>query len=229
VGHGSILMRSYEGGEMVEQDTPIPEGTLAREVFGPLGGVVEVGAVNATGTWDISAVSVGDFLALRQHDVERLLDGIRSVCRFSEAAMSIVDELGRFRDHEVPAVFLLLWSGAIAGVPQPIEGLAEPRVMRRMCRMAADLQLTYFLHALVTAAIAAGTDARQGAAEVAEILGIAADLADPTGRSAPTDIFRMWRVSRLPGILRPDSDAPELGRAGFRAYDEQLEQLLSDS
>ncbi|WP_405768989.1 hypothetical protein [Streptomyces sp. NBC_01538] len=92
--------------------------------------------------------------------------------------------------------------------------------------MAADLQLAYFLQALITAAVATGTEARQGAASVVEILGIAADLADATGGSSPEDVFRTWRVAHLPGILRPESDAPESGRAGFRAYDEMLEDLL---
>lgn len=212
---------------MSEQATPVSEARLARAVFGPLGGVVEVGAVNATGTWELADVSVGDFLARRQGETERLLDGIRSVCRFGDAAMAIVDELGRFRDHEVPAAFLLLWSAGVTGVPQPLERLEEPPVVRRMCRMAADLQLTYFLQALITAAVAAGTEPRQGAAGIAELLGIATDLADGTGGIAPADIFRMWRVARLPGILRPESDAPESGKAGFRAYDEMLEELFT--
>ncbi|MFD0223343.1 hypothetical protein [Streptomyces hirsutus] len=199
---------------------------LAREVFGPLGGIVEVGAVNATGSWNLSEVSVGDFLADRSEDVERLLDGIRSVARFSEEAMAIVDELGRFRDHEVPAAFLLLWSAGVTGVSQPLEKLEEPEVVRRMCRMAADLQLTLFLQALVTAALAAGTEAGRGAARIVETLGVASSLADRTGGSAPGLVFRVWRVAHLPGILRVGSGAPEQGKAGFRAYDQALEHLL---
>ncbi|MGW0596196.1 hypothetical protein ACWD11_03525 [Streptomyces sp. NPDC002776] len=205
----------------------VAEGLIARAVFGPLGGVVEVGAVNSTGTWRLTEVSMGDYLARHRSDVERLLEGIRSVCRFSDDAMAIVDELGRFRDHDVPAAFLLLWSGGITGVPQPLERLEEPPVVRRMCRMAADLQLTLFLQALINAAIAAGTEPGRGAPEIAEILAGASDLADATGRSTPADIFRMWRVAHLPAILRPESDAPESGKAGFRAYDQLLEELLA--
>ncbi|MFJ3303573.1 hypothetical protein ACIPSA_10660 [Streptomyces sp. NPDC086549] len=66
-----------------------------------------------------------------------------------------------------------------------------------------------------------------GAPRIADILGTASHLADPTGRSAPALVFRMWRVAHLPPVLRPDSDAPETGRAGFRAYDEALEELLA--
>lgn len=36
----------------------------------------------------------------------------------------------------------------------------------------------------------------------------------------------MWRVAHLPGILRVESDAPEQGKAGFRAYGQALERLL---
>ncbi|MGW7405290.1 hypothetical protein ACWGI9_16395 [Streptomyces sp. NPDC054833] len=80
---------------------------------------------------------------------------------------------------------------------------------------------------MITAAIAAGTEPHQGAPRIADILDIASDLADPTGRSAPALVFRMWRVAHLPPILRADSDAPLSGRAGFRAYDEALEELHS--
>ncbi|WP_189311170.1 hypothetical protein [Streptomyces brasiliensis] len=99
-------------------------------------------------------------------------------------------------------------------------------MVRRMCRMAADLHLVNVLQALITAAITVGTETRSGAAGIARILGIASDLADPGGASAPALVFRMWRVAHLPGILRPDSDAPEVGKAEFRAYDQALEELL---
>jgi hypothetical protein len=199
---------------------------LAREIFAPLGGIVEMGAVRATGTWSLPDVSVGDFLTRRQNEVDRLLNGIRTVCGFSDVAMAINDELGWFRDYEVSAPFLLLWAGAVEGVPERQEDLEEPSTVRRMCHMGADLQLTRFLHALISGALTAGTEARQGAEEVAEILGIAVDLADGTGRGTPTSVFRTWRVAFLPGILRPDSSAPERGRAGFRAYARALEELL---
>jgi hypothetical protein len=61
---------------------------------------------------------------------------------------------------------------------------------------------------------------------VAEALTIAVALAGDSGRSGAADTFRAWRVAFLPGILRPDSSAPEYGRAGFRAYAHALEELL---
>lgn len=211
-----------------QETTRPPEDRLARSVFGPLGGVVEIGAVNATGTWRLTDVSLGAFVAVRQHDVVRMLDGIRSVCRFGDAAMTIVGELGYLRDHEVSAAALLLWSDGIAGVPESLTQLEEPSLVRRMCRIGTDLQLTRLLQALVTAALAAGTEAGEGVAGIAEILRVVGGLADPDegACTTPADIHRMWRVAHLPGILRPASDAPEWGKAGYRAYDAELERLV---
>jgi hypothetical protein len=41
------------------QITALPESAFAREVFTPLGGIVEIGAVVATGTWTVADASVG--------------------------------------------------------------------------------------------------------------------------------------------------------------------------
>ncbi|MGC0330211.1 hypothetical protein RKD23_003201 [Streptomyces sp. SAI-170] len=214
---------------MTEHLPPLPGTALARAVFAPLGGVLEVGAVNATGTWRLADVSLRDFLSRRQGDMELLLMDIRSVCRFGDDAMAVVDELGWFRDHEVSAAHLLLWSAGVTGVPQPLSRLEEPPTVRRMCRMAADLQLTAFLQALVTAAIAAGTPAHRGAPTVADVLATACGLADPSGGGSPDLVLRMWRVAHLSGILSPASDAPESGKAGFRAYDRTLDELIASA
>jgi hypothetical protein len=200
---------------------------MARAVFAALGGVVEIGAVRAAGTWLLPDVSVGAFLEPRQGDVRRLLEGVRVVGRFSGEVMAIADELGYFADHEVPAASLLLWSEGITGVPEPPERLEEPALVRRMCRIGADLQLTRLLQALVTAALAAGTEPGEGAVGIAEILRVACGLAEPgRARITPAEVQRMWRVAHLPAILRPTSDAPDWGKAGYRAYDADLERVL---
>jgi hypothetical protein len=209
------------------QVVPVPEGVLAREVFGPLGGVVEAGAVSATAMWSVGAASVGELVSRRRDEVDRMLELVRDIGDFSSSAMAIADELGCLREHEVTAPSLLLWSGAVEEIPSRLDDLERPDVVRRMCHMAADLQLTHFLQALITAALAAGGEVRQGAADIAEALAIASGIADATGRSAPALVFRMWRVARLPGLLRPEADTPAHGKAGFRAYDRALEALVA--
>jgi hypothetical protein len=200
---------------------------VARAVFAALGGIVEIGAVRSTGTWLLADVSVGTFLGPRQDDVGRLMEGVRAVGRFSGEVMAVADDLGYFRDHDVPAASLLLFSEGITGIPQPPERLEEPALVRRMCRIGADLQLTRLLQALVTAALAAGTEPREGAARIVVILRVACGLAEPAdARTTPANVHRMWRVAHLPALLRPASDAPDWGKAGYRAYDAELERLV---
>ncbi|MFJ3757294.1 hypothetical protein [Streptomyces sp. NPDC090080] len=199
---------------------------LAREVFAPLGGLMEIAAVSSTGSWVLPDVSMAGFLDRNGDRVLALREDVRAVCRFDEDSMAIADELGYFRDHEVSVASLLLWSAGVTGVPQPLERLEEPVMVRRMCRMGADLQLVNVLQAVVNAAVAAGTDAGAGTRRIVQLLGSASALADPTGASTPELVHRMWRVGHLPGILDPRSGAPEAGKAGYRAYDQELERLL---
>ncbi|MGW2786583.1 hypothetical protein ACWC3X_36075 [Streptomyces populi] len=199
-------------------------------MFAALGGVVEIGAVNRTGTWDLADVSVGDFLAPRGEEVARIMAAVRTIGRFDDPVMAVADELGYLREHPVTPEFLLLWSAGVAWVPESAEDpayLRDPEVVRRMCRMGADLQLTKLLDALVTAGVAAGVDAGEGGRLVAEVVRIACDLVDDAGRGTPEGVFRTWRVANLPDVLRPDAGAPEHGKAGCRAYDAELERLLA--
>ncbi|MFF5491968.1 hypothetical protein [Streptomyces aquilus] len=196
--------------------------TLARSVIAPLGGLLKVGAVTATGSWRLSEVSVAAYVTAHQAEVDRLLSGIQRVGAFGEVFLTVLDELGYLRDHEVTGPALLLWSGGVEGLPVDVAELEEPSTVQRMCRMAADLQLTEFQDALITAAVAAGVETGAGTRKVAEVLG----LADGSGRCSPVGAFRMWRVARLPSLLRPGSDAPEWGKAGFRRYERGLAELL---
>ncbi|MFI0506270.1 hypothetical protein ACH3WN_25995 [Streptomyces albogriseolus] len=119
--------------------------------------------MNATGTWRLADVSLGDFLDGRGAEVDVLLAGVRSACAFDSTTMSIAWDLGRLRPHDVTAASLLLWSGGLTGVPDDPAELESPAVVRHMCRVGADLRLTRLLHASVTAAVAAGTEAKRGA------------------------------------------------------------------
>lgn len=181
---------------------------MAREIFGPLGAVVEIGAVSATGTWSVGTASVGELVHRRRGEVDRLLELVRGVGGFSSSTMAIADELGCLREHEVTAPSLLLWSGAIEGIPSRLDELERPDVVRRMCHMAADLQLTYFLQALVTAAVAAETEVRQGAGRITEALAIAAGLAPGRGL-----------VGVAPGVRGADAQVEGDGRHGCEESD----------
>ncbi len=197
----------------------------ARELFAPLGAVVAVGALNATGTWSFADVSVGAFLEGRRRQWDSLFAAVCSLCAFDgDEARATADEMGYFREYDLSAPILVLWSAGVTGT----ESLHDPSpsVVRRMCRMAADLRLTEFLDMLVAVALDAGTGAAKGAPQVVEILTNACALADPTGNITPHLVHRMWRVARLSSTLRPDSPTPDHIKAGLRSYDGTLEELL---
>ncbi|CCK29706.1 hypothetical protein BN159_5327 [Streptomyces davaonensis JCM 4913] len=198
----------------------------ARSVIAPLGGLLEIGAVTATGTWTLSEVSLGAFLDDRRDEVDQVLADIHSLCAFGPVFLAVADELGYLRDHEVTSAFLLLWSGGVEGVPPDLSELESPMAVRRMCRAGADLQLTELLDALVTAALPAQTDAKTGARLLTGILSGVTALADGTGRCTPATAFRTWRTRCLPRTLHPHSGTPESRRAGLRAYERALDALL---
>ncbi|MDT0341846.1 hypothetical protein [Streptomyces litchfieldiae] len=177
----------------------ISETTLARDVFGPLWGIVELGAVAAAGGRPLAEVSLARFVAARRAAVDRLLGLVREVGDFQSGTMDIFEEAGweEQRTPEVIGGYLMLWSGAIESFPPDV---ADPVVVRRMVAMGGDLQLTALLNALVGAARVRGPGP---ARSVPLIVGVVRDAAALLGREAEravVDTFRMWRVA-LPQAL----------------------------
>ncbi|MEV5977085.1 hypothetical protein [Streptomyces sp. NPDC052114] len=207
----------------------LPESVLARSVFAPLGGIVEIGAVAATGTWTLTDASVAGFVAARRGEVARILELVQEIGDFGAPAMGILDELGYLREHPVEAASLLLWSSGYEEVSPRLE---EPDAVRRMSRMAADLQPARFLQALIEAAITRGPDVPQGAELIAEALRMATDLlADASDDNSPAaatrTAFRIWRTTHLAGLLLPTSQAHPEARPLFRAYGHAVDELLA--
>ena len=201
---------------MTQPHASVPESSLAREIFGPLGGIVALGA--AAGE---TVVPVGDFAAAHRAELDRLLSLVQEVGGFSEETMAIVDELGWHKDHDaIP--FLAMWSGLIE--PYPFDA-DDPAVIRRMVTMGADLQAVAFLHALIAAATTrTHPDLARTTEAIAEALRVCcALLGDVT---SPAVVFRAWRVARLAPILQPGPNVPEDARTRWREYAHRLEALL---
>ncbi|MFF3640546.1 hypothetical protein [Streptomyces sp. NPDC002564] len=213
---------------MSQVEWDISESVLGRSVFGPLGGIVEIGAVAATGTWALPDASVVSFVSAHRSEVNRLLDVIREAGDFGGPTMGIFDELGYLRDHPVEVPSLLMWSSLYEDVSPR---LSEPAAVRRMSRAGADLQLTRMLQELVNAAIARGPEVAWGAPLVAEAVrigvGLVAGALDDDHATAPRTVFKMWRTGFLADLLLPDSPAHPEARPRFRAYGHALEELLS--
>ncbi|MEV7559025.1 hypothetical protein [Streptomyces sp. NPDC089795] len=194
------------------------ETTLVREVFGPLGGLVECGAV-------LEAVSVGEFVARHRGELDRTLDVVRRLGAFHAESMAVMDGLGYLREHEVPPAGLLMWSGCIEEYTPDLGG---PEAVRRTARMGADLQLARLLQALVgVAALRGGVDVECGAPEIAEVIGALGAWGGPGGGRSLHEVFLMWRVAFLPGLLTPSSGSPEPFRRRLREYARVLERVVA--
>ncbi|MFE4258389.1 hypothetical protein [Streptomyces sp. NPDC056883] len=193
------------------------ETSLAREIFGPLGGIVECGAA-------LRGETVAEFVTIRRTELDRILAAVRDIGRFHPPTMDIVDQLGYLREHDVPVTSLLLWSGCIEEFSPELGG-AE--AVRRMARMGTDLQLTHLLHALVgTASFRAPQDVQANAATIVEVLETAASLGSPAHARTAREVFLMWRAAFLPGVLMPASTSPEAAKRYFRTYAHTLEAAL---
>ncbi|MFF4420268.1 hypothetical protein ACFY04_05675 [Streptomyces sp. NPDC001549] len=205
---------------MADQGAAVPvasETTLVREVFGPLGALVECGAA-------LGSVSVGAFVARHRGELDRVLDVVRRLGDFHAESMEIMDGLGYLREHDVPPVTLLMWSGCIE---EYTPDLGAPETVRRMARMGADLQLAHLLQALVgVAALRGGDDVESRAREIAEVIGTACTWGGAGRGRSLHEVFLMWRVAFLPGLLMPSSGSAEPFKRRLREYAHALEGIV---
>ncbi|MCM2393121.1 hypothetical protein [Streptomyces albipurpureus] len=184
---------------------------------------MELATVAATESGLVHDASINAFMATCGDQMHRLMEIIQEIGEFHPETMSIVDELGWHREHEVQAITLLLWSGSIEPYS---ERISERDSVRRMLCMGSDLQLTNFLHALVGAAESLDLPGTPKAGLVVEALQISSELLQGVREMAAAEVFRMWRVAFLPHVLPPSSRTPETIRAGFRDYAHALEARL---
>jgi hypothetical protein len=208
---------------MAGESSVSSETSLARAIFGPLGGIVEIGAVAEAGRLPLRDVSVGGFVERHRGVLDQILTGVREIGDFHVETMAIVDELGWHREHEIQAPSLLLWSACIEEFSPRID---EPASVQRMVRFGSDLQLVNFMQALVGTASQRAHSMEAESDLVIRIVGLAASLVGMDRERAVLDIFRMWRVTFLPRILMPSSNSPEEVKRNFRKCAHLLESSL---
>lgn len=105
---------------MTEQFAPISETGLGYDVFAPLWGILELGAVTASGEQVLRDVSLAGFVAAHRDELDRLLEVVRDVGDFSAETMAIFERQGGWNDNrEVTAEYLMMYSGCIEGYPPP--------------------------------------------------------------------------------------------------------------
>ncbi|MGA6172478.1 hypothetical protein ACPEIF_19790 [Streptomyces sp. NPDC012600] len=203
----------------------ISETSLGREIFGPLGGIVELGAVaDAHPEQSLENVSLIDFVTRHQKELDEELSTIQRIGNFTSATMAVVDELGWHRSHEITAPSLLLWSG---GIEEFSPQLSDPASVRRMVRTGGDLQMTNFLHALVSSATYRQRPVAATSQMIIHALRNAASLLGRDTSDSAYSTFRMWRVAFLPQILMPSAQSPSATKSGYRSFAHALEESFT--
>ncbi|MCT9006941.1 hypothetical protein [Streptomyces rhizosphaerihabitans] len=203
---------------------PISETGLGYDVFAPLWGILELGAATESGAKALRDVSLAGFVAAHRNEIDRLLALIRDVGDFSPETMAIFESQGGWNDcREVTAEYLTMYSGYIESYPPRID---DPAVLRRMVRMGRDLQLVTFLDALVGTATVRGPGPGTAVPLVVDAVRTAGSLLGVRNDRVVADTFRMWRVTSLPNILRPDSPLSAGAKAQFRTYAHGLEHAI---
>jgi hypothetical protein len=203
---------------------PISETGLGYDVFAPLWGILELGAVTESAARVLRDVSLADFVAAHRDEVDRLLALVRTIGDFSPETMAVFESQGGWNEgHEVTAEYLTIYSGCIENYPPEV---GDPAVLRRMVRMGGDLQLVAFMDALVGTATVRGPGPDTAVPLVVEAVRTAGSLLGVRSGRAVADTFRMWRVTSLPDTLRPDSSSSAEAKTQFRAYAHGLEAVI---
>ncbi|MET9902803.1 hypothetical protein [Streptomyces sp. NPDC006446] len=209
---------------MTDECVPVSETGLGYDVFAPLWGLLELGAVAESGARALRDVSLADFVAAHRIDIDRLLGLVRDIGGFRPETMAIFERQGGWNDgREVTAEYLTIYSGCIESYSPEID---DPAALRRMVHMGRDLQLVTFMDALVGTATARGPGPDTAVPLVVDAVRTAGSLLGVQRERAAADTFRMWRVTFLPGILRPDSSSSAEAKALFRAYAHGLEDAV---
>ncbi|MFD5629510.1 hypothetical protein [Streptomyces sp. NPDC127072] len=209
---------------MAEQYAPISETGLGYDVFAPLWGILELGAVVASGSGPLEDVSLAGFVAGHRDELDRLLAVVRDIGDFSAETMAIFEQQGGWTDgRAVTPEYLMMYSGCIEAYPPAVD---DPLVLRRMVRMGSDLQLATLMHALVGAAVVRGPGLAAAPELVVGAVRAAGSLLSLDTDHSASDVFRMWRVKFLPDILRPDAPAREGAKEGLRQFAHALEARI---
>ncbi|WP_371669796.1 hypothetical protein OG985_20430 [Streptomyces sp. NBC_00289] len=212
---------------MTEGYVPFSERGLGYDVFAPLWGILELGAVTVSGARSLRDVSLAAFVATRRDEVDSLLTLVRVIGDFSAETMAVFERQGGWNDgREVTAEYVTLYSGSIEGYPPDTD---NPAVLRRMLRMAGDLQLATLLHALVSTATLRGPGLKTAPELIVAAMRMAGSLLGVDDERVAWDAFRLWRVRFLPEILRPESPSREDAKVNLRRYAHALEDLLDPS
>ncbi|MGW3404263.1 hypothetical protein [Streptomyces zhihengii] len=186
---------------------------VAREIFGPLGGVLEIAAVRRSGCLvPVDAHSFQSFAVGIEDELAAILDQIESLSRISRCEASVFERLGYGAPHEISLAALVMWSCGVAGMSSDD--------VERMVVAGSDIQLSRLVQALI---FSAPSDEVSANSEMIRriLLGCLRILGRST-EGGLSLVLRIWSASTLPAYLSPTSGASAASKEKVRAYARSL-------
>lgn len=186
---------------------------IAREIFGPLGGVLEIAAVRRSGFLvPVDVHSFQSFATEVEDELAAILDQVEGLSGISRCEASLFERLGYGAPHEISLAALVMWSCGVAGMSSDD--------VERMVVAGSDIQLSRLVQALI---FSAPNDEVPANSEIIRriLLGCLRIL----GRSTEHDlslVLRIWSASTLPAYLSPTSGASAASKEKVRVYARRL-------
>ncbi|MBF9131858.1 hypothetical protein I0C86_23245 [Plantactinospora sp. S1510] len=204
------------------------ETGMAYDIYAPLWGLLDLGALVSCDFAPPSADSFTRYVTSRRTQVDRLLDLVRALGDFHPETIGIFEKQGGWgndsrREPEAVLAALLLSAGFLER--HPVDP-GDTTTIRRLARAAIDRQLVNLLDALVGVAQVRSRDVASACADVLEALAIACSLVERNVPGTVADTVRSWRTFVLPDVLRPGSPTSDATKDRLRDILHRLERLV---
>jgi hypothetical protein len=201
---------------------PLTATTSAHEIFGSLWGVIVLSAVRKETHRPLTALTVNEFVSRKRSEIDGTLAKIEAAAVLDRESMSIFE--GSWDDDADIAPMLMLYAGYLDEAARLDDEAALPRFVR----YGLDCQLADLADGLVRAVVDRSADLRTGVASAIDALRSAAAL---SGEASPDELARMalriWKVSHLRRLLRPDSRATPATRTELRTAARLVDEWLA--
>ncbi len=202
---------------------PMTATTSAHEIFGALWGVIVLAAVREETGQPLTASRVNEFVRRNRSEIDGTLSKIEVAAILDRESMSIFDEW-TWDDDAKLGPWVMLYAGFLDDEARLDDDASLPRFVR----YGLDCQLPDLVDGLIRAVAERSTDLPAG---VANVIGALRSATALTGEANPEELargaLRVWKVSHLRPLLRPDSGATPETRADLRAAARLIDDWLA--
>lgn len=213
---------------MAERQVEPSETGMAYDIYAPLWGLLDLGALVNCDFTPPSTDSFIRYVTSRRAEIDRLLDLVAALSGFHPETIGIFERQGGWRDgsrREPEAVLAALLMSAGFVERHPVDP-GDTTTIRRLTQAAIDRQLVKLLDALVGVAHVRSRDVVSACDDVIDALAIACSLVRRNALGTTADTVRSWRTFVLPDVLVPGSPTSEATKDRLRDFLHRLETLV---